>query len=355
MGVSLKDILAERGDQVYLTSRSNHKDDRNIHYIKGDAHDDAFMTEILKDGYDAIVDFMIYGSGEFEKKASRLLNSTDQYIFTSSSRVYADSKTWITEKSPRLLDVCKDEDYLRTDEYALAKAREENIIIECGKRNWTIIRPYITYNTERIQLGGFEKDIWLRRALGGRSIPLPKDVANCQTTLTYGGDVAAAIAALIRNERAYGEVFNLTGTEHMIWSDVAKIYLDVIKQTNNFIPEIYMPESSVELCQKAGNWYQIIYDRLYNRVFDNAKLQAACGGNLTFCSIREGLTKCVTEFIEKPKWREDSPRVEAHLNRTFKEGLHMDCFMNKKSLIKYLGWYYIPGVMNTIRNLKCAH
>ena len=33
----------------------------------------------------------------------------------------------------------------------------------------------------------------------------------------------------------------------------------------------------------------------------------------------------------------------------------MDCFMNKKSLIKYLGWYYIPGVMNTIRNLKCAH
>ena len=60
---------------MYLTSRSNHKDDRNIHYIKGDAHDDAFMTEILKDGYDAIVDFMIYGSGEFEKKASRLLNS----------------------------------------------------------------------------------------------------------------------------------------------------------------------------------------------------------------------------------------------------------------------------------------
>ena len=55
MGVSLKDILAERGDQVYLTSRSNHKDDRNIHYIKGDAHDDAFMTEILKDGYDADV------------------------------------------------------------------------------------------------------------------------------------------------------------------------------------------------------------------------------------------------------------------------------------------------------------
>ena len=98
--------------------------------------------------------------------------------------VYADSKTLITEESPRLLDVCKDRSYLKTDEYALAKAREENILLESMQKNWTIIRPYITYNVERLQLGAIEKDIWLHRALHDRSIPLPKDVATHQTTMT---------------------------------------------------------------------------------------------------------------------------------------------------------------------------
>ena len=35
----------------------------------------------------------------------------------------------------RLLDISKDDKYLRTDEYALAKARQENILQKSGK-NW---------------------------------------------------------------------------------------------------------------------------------------------------------------------------------------------------------------------------
>lgn len=352
MGMSLKDILAERGDEVYITSRSNHKDNGNVHYIKGDAHDDAFMAEILKDGYDTIVDFMIYGSSEFKVKAEQLLGATNQYIFTSSSRVYADSKTPITENSPRLLEVCKDEDYLKTDEYALAKAREENVLFGNDKKNWTIIRPYITYNVERLQLGGLEKDIWLRRALEGRSIPLSKDMAVCQTTMTYGGDVAAAIAALTGNKKAYGEVFNLTGLEYMTWSSVLNIYLDILKRTKNITPRVYISESSEEFYRKIGNRYQTMYDRLFNRVFDSSKLQVATGGDLTFCSIKEGLTRCVTEFLENPRWRENSPRFEAYLNRKFKEGIHTECFTDKKTKIKYFGWYYMPGLMNTLRKVK---
>lgn len=57
MGVSLKTILAERGDEVFITSRSPRKSERkNIHYIQGDAHNSAFLKEILKNRYDAIVD-----------------------------------------------------------------------------------------------------------------------------------------------------------------------------------------------------------------------------------------------------------------------------------------------------------
>lgn len=351
MGVSLKDVLAERGDDVYITSRSKRKPEGKIHYIQGDAHDDAFMLEVLKDRYDAIVDFMIYRSGEFTEKVERLLASTDQYIFTSSSRVYADSKTPITEHSPRLLDVCKDEEYIKTDEYALAKAREENVLFGSKQKNWTIIRPYITYNVERLQLGGIEKDLWLYRAMHGRSIVLPKDVATHQTTMTYGGDVAKAIAVLIGNKKALGEAFHLTGIEHMAWSEVMNIYLDVLEKETGSRPKIYMPDDSIELGKVMGNTTQIHYDRIYDRIFDNSKLQSAVG-DIKFTSMEDGLTECLTAFVRDPKWRGTvNSRLEAYLDKKTGEKM-LQSELSGKSKLKYVGWYYIPGVMKLLKNIK---
>ena len=70
---------------------------------------------------------MIWSTSDFDKCYEALLAATDQYIYMSSYRVYADSPL-ITEDSPRLLDVSDDPEYLATDEYALAKARCENLL-----------------------------------------------------------------------------------------------------------------------------------------------------------------------------------------------------------------------------------
>ena len=84
-----------------------------------------FFTSLLNRKYDVIIDFMVYSTDELERRLPELLSHTGQYCFFSSSRVYAESKKPITEDSPRLLDACTDQEYLYTDEYALAKAREE--------------------------------------------------------------------------------------------------------------------------------------------------------------------------------------------------------------------------------------
>jgi nucleoside-diphosphate-sugar epimerase len=351
MGVALKSILAERGDEVYITSRSRHQDEANIHYLRGDAHDENFLSDILKDRYDAIVDFMIYRSEEFGKKAGKLLNATEQYIFTSSSRVYADSDVPITEETPRLLDVCKDSVYLKTDEYALAKAREENVLFDGNQKNWTIIRPYITYNVERLQLGAIEKDLWLYRAWHGRSIPLPKDVAVHQTTMTYGGDVALAIAGLIGNKKAFGEAFHLTGTEHMAWSAVLDIYLKVLENETGRKQKVYMPEDSMELSTEMNNTTQVVYDRLYDRVFDNTKLLSVVG-NMEFVSMEEGLSQCLSEFLKNPRWRNGAnAKFEAYLGKKLGEKIEISELEDREKL-KYLLWYYIPDVMKLLKKIK---
>ena len=154
MGQPLIKQLSLQGDDVYVTSRRKYESKDNIHFIQGDAHDLQFIKQQLRTEYDVIVDFMIYGTETFKERADLYLNATGQYMFLSSARVYAQSKEPIKEDSPRLLDVCKDKDYLRTDEYALAKARSEDILFNSEKNNWTIIRPYITYNIKRLQLGG---------------------------------------------------------------------------------------------------------------------------------------------------------------------------------------------------------
>ena len=87
---------------------------------KRQARDIEFLRKVLKlQEWDAIVDFMVYSTEEFSCRVQLLLNATRQYLFLSSSRVYADTNgALIKEDSPRLLDTINDSEYLQTDEYA---------------------------------------------------------------------------------------------------------------------------------------------------------------------------------------------------------------------------------------------
>ena len=190
------------------------------------------MKPLLEKGkYDAVVDFMRYiPAGEFLGRPEFITSRTGHYIFLSSSRVYADSRTPITEDSPRLLDVCTDSEYLRTDEYALSKAREEDMLRHSGTKNWTIIRPYLTYSNERLQLGVYEKELWLWRALQGKPVIFSEDIEGKITTLTWGHDVAGGIAGLVGRSETFGQTFHITGDESMKWKDIAEIYREVFAQ-----------------------------------------------------------------------------------------------------------------------------
>ena len=93
--------------------------------------DMAFLENILNEKYDAILDFMVYKPEEFRDRYIKSLENTSQYVFLSSARVYADSPdALIEESSKRLLDISKDQEFLQTNEYSLAKAREENLLLK---------------------------------------------------------------------------------------------------------------------------------------------------------------------------------------------------------------------------------
>lgn len=313
MGVPLIEILKKEGHEIYVTSRKQMTSRDNLHYIQGNAKDPDFFVSLLNRKYDVIIDFMVYGTDELERRLPEFLSHTDQYCFFSSSRVYAESKRPITEDSPRLLDVCTDQEYLHTDEYALAKAREEDLLRKSKEKNWTIIRPYITYNDYRLQLGVYEKENWLYRALQGRTIVLPKDIADRKTSLTYGPDVAAAIKNLIGNEKAYGQAFHVVNTESLTWGEILDLYLDIIKKKTGKRSKVKMIDNSLGL-QKVWNPWQIKYDRMYDRVFDSSKIQEVCG-TYHYKDIKSGLEECLGNFLDNAKWLSFNWRYEAWADR----------------------------------------
>ena len=268
IGKPLVDRLARRSEEVFITSRDKHYDNKNVHYIQGNAKNNDFLSTILQNKYDVIVDFMVYGTEQFRKRLNLFLDHTDQYVFLSSSRVYAESESLLVEQSPRLLEISKDQRYLLTDEYALAKAREEDLLYQCGRTNWTIIRPYITYNDNRLQLGMLEKELWLKRALEGKSIIFPRDIAEKNTTLTYGLDVSILISKLVGNNSALGKTYHITSSQSVKWGEILELYVTVLERETGKKPRVVMPESSAEFLNLLNKW-QIKYDRLYNRIFNN--------------------------------------------------------------------------------------
>lgn len=336
MGRALVPILINRGHDVYVTSRSPHAEDQ-VHYILGNAHSENFIKQVLSERFDVIVDFMIYSSDNFRERVSLYLNSADQYMFLSSARVYADSKTPITEDSPRLLDVCKDDEYLKTDEYALAKAKSEDILFSSGQRNWTIIRPYITYNANRLQLGFMEKELWLNRALNHKAIVFSKDIADKYTTLTFGGDVAKTMADLIGNKRALGEAYNVMQEKAVKWFDVLNIYLSAFEEVFGKRPEFILTDDSDEAGKITKRSFQIKYDRLYNRVFDNTKVSVLSPGVKDSLLPKEGLNRCLKEFLTKSeRVLSASWRYEGYADRVCGSKTSLSEISSLKDKTKYL-------------------
>ncbi len=299
MGVPLVQILS-KNNYVYVTTRSCRQSTERIKYIQGNATNKQFLEDILAlQHWNAIVDFMVRSESQLCEILSLFLNATDQYIFISSARVYAKSDIPIKEESPRLLDACEDKQYIKTNEYALAKAREENLLINSKKNNYTIIRPSITYNTHRLQLGVLELNSWLYRALHGRSIVVSADIQDKLTTMTLGNDVALGIASIVGKSEALGETYHITYPTSLKWSSVLDIYLKTLNK-HGFYPKVVLTQKSTNLKLKE-RIYQVIYCRYFNRTFDNSKIANFCDIN-TFTPPEKGLSECLDAFLKNPQF-----------------------------------------------------
>ena len=278
-----------------------HKNLRSIAMSLPEDNDGA-IEELLKNEYAAVVDFLIYHKTEnFERRIKKFLDNTEHYIYLSSYRVYANEEHPIKESSPLLLDVLPPEEIAKNPgDYSLYKAEGERVLRATGKKNWSIIRPAITYSFGRYQLVTCEANVVYQRAMAGKTVLLPEEAMGVQATMSWAGDIAKMIARMILNPAAYGETYTVSTAEHNEWITVAEYYKKLIGLKYETIPTedfIYIMGNPERANGIIGARWQLCYDRLFDRIIDNSKILNLTGMKQSeLMPLYNGLEKVLAEL-----------------------------------------------------------
>ena len=304
MGRYLVPLLADLGYQVDAVSLDEVKSDRpNVNRIKADAKDREVLKRLLANGCDGIVDFMIYSTADLTGFLPLLSDHTDHYVYLSTYRIYDDKEHPVKESSPRLLDTADNLVLRNSDDYSVYKARGENILRALPNRNWTIVRPAITYSYLRNQLVTLKAPDTVGRAFAGKAVVLPEQARDVQATMSWGGDVARMIAGLLFNERARGEAFTVATAEHHSWGEIADYYKAICNLEAVWVDK----EDYIRILQpdpyNFGARWQLEYDRLFDRIMDNSKVLAATGiSQSELTPLYDGLEREISRCPEDYPW-----------------------------------------------------
>ena len=247
---------------------------------------------------------MVYTIDEFKLRVDFFLKRTQHYFFISSYRIYADSQSdLITEGSPKLIDVIEDPTYLSSNDYALVKTFQEQMLVDSTSRNWTIVRPSITYGGNRFQLGVYESEILLSRVNDELPLLLPREMLNKLSTMTWAGDVAKLMCQLALDSRCFREDFNILTSETRSWDYISNIYSELLGAK-------FVKVDLNEFYSISDDLWHLTYDRMYNRSCSNEKiLKFLNQENYVFKSVKDGLGNTL-EQLELVK-----PNVNANVNR----------------------------------------
>ena len=320
--------------QLFVTSRSRTGTADGISYIKLNAKELDELLPHLQQTWDVVIDFLVYSTKEFTRNLPDLLKYTKHYVFISSCRVFTPTDSAITESSLRLIDTSNDSQFLDSDEYAISKARQEDLLCGAKATNWTIVRPYITFGANRLQLGLYEKEEWLHRALRGHSLVISQTLLDKTTTITPTQVVAEALVKIAKLPAPLQRAINVVSDTAYRWSEVVEVVKEAFKESGIKPFKVHIV-SDDEFAALHSRPYQAVYDRLHNRRFDNSYFISTLGSSTSSLSPMHHYKECVKAFIVSGQFGYIDVLQEASKDKICGEIASVSAFNNVKRFAKY--------------------
>jgi nucleoside-diphosphate-sugar epimerase len=209
IGVYLTKILLENGHEVVLFNRGNKPAPVDgIEQIHGDRTDPEQLKEKLSgESFDAIFDNNGRKLSDTQPLADLFNGKIKHFVYMSSAGVYL--------KSDQMPHVEGDE----TDPKSrhLGKYETETYLKTAGLP-WTSIRPTYIYGPQNYN----PLESWFfDRIVANRPIPIPGNGLHI-TQLGHVQDLANAMVAVLGNEGAIGEIYNISGDRFVSFDGLAR-------------------------------------------------------------------------------------------------------------------------------------
>ncbi|WP_449416712.1 NAD-dependent epimerase/dehydratase family protein [Phormidium nigroviride] len=209
IGVYLTKILVAQGHEVVLFNRGKKPAPVDgVQQIHGDRTDASQLKEKLSsEKFDAIFDNNGRELSDTQPLADIFKGQVKHFVYMSSAGVYL--------KSDQLPHIEGD----ATDPKSrhLGKYETETYLKDAGLP-WTSIRPTYIYGPQNYN----DLEAWFfDRIVRDRPIPIPGNGMHI-TQLGHCQDLAKAMAAVLGNEKAIGQIYNVSGDRYVTFDGLAR-------------------------------------------------------------------------------------------------------------------------------------
>ncbi|MEL7034063.1 MAG: NAD-dependent epimerase/dehydratase family protein [Cyanobacteria bacterium J06592_8] len=209
IGIYLTKILVEQGHEVVLFNRGNKPAPvEGIQQIHGDRTDaDQIKDKLANESFDAIFDNNGRKLSDTQPLADLFKDKVKHFVYMSSAGVYL--------KSSQMPHIEGDKIDPKSRHYG--KYETETYLQE-QQLPWTSIRPTYIYgplNYNPLESWFFD------RIVANRTIPILGNGLHI-TQLGHVKDLAQAMVAVLGNENAIGQVYNISGERYVSFDGLAE-------------------------------------------------------------------------------------------------------------------------------------
>jgi nucleoside-diphosphate-sugar epimerase len=205
IGVYLTRLLTEQGHEVVLFNRGNKPS--SVPQIQGDRTDPAQLAKLAGEEFDAVFDNNGRELSDTQPLVEIFKGRVQHFVYVSSAGVYLKS-----DQMPH-----REGDATDPKSRHKGKAETEAYLAGSGVP-FTSIRPVYIYGPQNYN----DLEAWFfDRIVRDRPIPIP---GNGMHTTQFGhvADLAAAMAAVLGNARAIGQIYNVAGDRYVTFDGIAR-------------------------------------------------------------------------------------------------------------------------------------
>jgi nucleoside-diphosphate-sugar epimerase len=209
IGVSLTRLLVAQGHQVVLFNRGNKPAPvAGVEQIQGDRTDAAQLKAKLSgQKFDAVFDNNGRELSDTQPLAEIFKGQIQHFVYVSSAGVYLKS-----DQMPHL-----EGDAVDPKSRHKGKFETEQYLAEQGIP-YTSIRPVYIYGPQNYN----DLEAWFfDRIVRDRPIPIPGN-GMATTQLGHVEDLATAMAAVLGNAKAVGQIYNVAGDRYVTFDGLAR-------------------------------------------------------------------------------------------------------------------------------------